>query len=133
MNQELLGWKAPTETCTDIKCPFHGQINVKNELFKGKIIKKDINHSATIEWMRPYYIYKYERYEIRKTRLRVHNPPCINAEKGEIVTFVECRPLSKTKKFVIIKKIGEDVKYKEKQEAMLSDTGEIKKETATKR
>src|SRR3989344_4514316 len=102
MNQELLGWKAPTETCTDIKCPFHGQINVKNELFKGKIIKKDINHSATIEWMRPYYISKYERYEIRKSRLRVHNPPCLNAQLGQEVVVARTRPLSKTKNHVVI-------------------------------
>ncbi len=52
MKKEILGVKAPKKECTDGKCPFHGEINVKQELFTGKVVKKDINRSATIEWNR---------------------------------------------------------------------------------
>jgi len=102
MNTEILGVKAPHKECTDKKCPFHGEITVKKELFTGRIIKKDINRSATIEWFRPNYIAKYERYELKRSRLRVHNPACINAEVGQEVLVAKTRPLSKTKTHVII-------------------------------
>lgn len=100
--KEILGVQAPPEKCEDRNCPFHGQINVKKELFKGRIIRKDINRSATIEWHRPYYIPKYERYEIRRSRMRTHNPLCIDAEIGQEVLVARTRPLSKTKNHVII-------------------------------
>ena len=85
MKQEQLGVKAPKKQCTNKKCPFHGQLNVKKELFRGTVVKRDAHHSATIEWKRPFYIPKYERYEVRKSRLRVHNPPCLGAQVGQEV------------------------------------------------
>lgn len=102
MKQQILGAAAPNKECTDRKCPFHGEIDVKPELFKGKVIKKDISRSATLEWLRPFYIPKYERYEIRRSRMRAHNPMCINAQIGEEVLVAKTRPLSKTKHHVII-------------------------------
>ena len=108
MTKEILGVKAPKNTCTDKKCPFHGQINVKSELFKGKVIKKDINRSATIEWTRPYFVPKFERYEVRRSRMRVHNPGCIDAGIGQNVLVAKTRPLSKNKNHVIIKIIEDE-------------------------
>ena len=32
----------------------------------------------------------------------VYNPQCVDAKKGDIVKIAECRPLSKTKAFVVI-------------------------------
>lgn len=113
MKQEILGVKAPHKECTDQKCPFHGELNVKGEILTGKVVKRDINRSATIEWFRPYYVHKYERYELRKSRLRVHNPACINAEIGQEVVVAKTRPISKTKHHVVIQiKIAEQKKGK---------------------
>ncbi|HLC71242.1 MAG TPA: 30S ribosomal protein S17 [Candidatus Nanoarchaeia archaeon] len=106
MKTELLGAKSPEKECTDKKCPFHGEITVKEESFTGKVVKKDINRSATIEWEKSSYVPKYERYEVRRRRLRVHNPACINAQLGDIVIAAKTRPLSKTKHHVIIQKTG---------------------------
>lgn len=111
--REILGIKPPKKTCTDKKCPFHGQLNVKKESFKGTIIKKDANHSATIEWTYYYHVPKYERYEIRRSRLRVHNPPCLDAQIGQQVLAVKTRPLSKTKNHVIIQIIEKGTKRSE--------------------
>lgn len=102
MKKEILGFKAPAKECTDAKCPFHGQIAPKEEMFRGKVIRKDINRSATIEWFRSQYLPKYERYEVRRSRMRVHNPACLNAEVGQEVVALRTRPLSKTKNHVII-------------------------------
>ena len=45
---------------------------------------------------------KYERFEKRSTRIAAHIPDCINGKTGDSVKIMECRPLSKTKKFVVV-------------------------------
>lgn len=103
MKKEILGAKAPNQPCTDNKCPFHGQVNVKKEVYTGIVIKKDAHRSATIEWKHRHYVPKYERYEVRRSRLRVHNPACVNAQIGQEVVAAKTHPLSKTKNHVIIR------------------------------
>ena len=98
-----LGLETPKETCDDKKCPFHGEINIKPETFVGKIIKKDVSRTATIEWSRNIYVKKYERYDKKRSRLKAHNPLCLKAEIGDQVMVARTRPLSKTKHFVIVK------------------------------
>lgn len=102
MKSEIMGIQAPAKDCTDKKCPFHGEITVKKELFTGKVVKKDVSRSATIEWFKPFFVPKYERYEIRRYRLRTHNPGCVNAQIGDEVLVAKTRPLSKTKHHVIV-------------------------------
>lgn len=53
------------------------------------------------------FVGKYERYERRRTQMAAHNPPCISARTGDRVVVAECRPLSKTKKFVVVHRLGE--------------------------
>ncbi|MBI4152889.1 30S ribosomal protein S17 [Candidatus Woesearchaeota archaeon] len=105
-NEKAITASAQRKSCTDKKCPFHGSVGTKSEEYIGKIIKKDLSRSATIEWSRQHYIPKYERYEQRRSRLRVHNPDCISAEVGDVVQVMKTRPLSKTKNFVIVQKIS---------------------------
>lgn len=92
----------PAATCSDANCPFHGTIRLRGKIFSGRIIKADFNRTATIEFERNFFIPKYERYERRRTRIKVHNPSCLNAKIGDNVTAMECKPLSKSKSFVII-------------------------------
>ena len=103
---------APEKECIDQKCPFHGKITVKEEFYTGRLVKKDVHRSATIEWEKSRYVPKYERYEVRRKRLRVHNPSCINAQVGDLVLVAKTRPLSKTKHHVIIQRTGAAVSVK---------------------
>lgn len=106
-----LGLESPKEKCDDKKCPFHGEINVKPETFVGRVIKKDVSRTATIEWTRNVEIKKYERTAKKRSKLRAHNPPCLKVEIGDEVMVAKTRPLSKTKNFVIVKimkKAGEN-------------------------
>ncbi|MBS3139405.1 30S ribosomal protein S17 [Candidatus Woesearchaeota archaeon] len=107
VKETVLGIPAPARAYDsasyDRNCPFTGGLAVKKELLKGKVIKKDTNKSATIEWFRSHYVPKYERYELKRSRLRVHNPPAVNAQIGQTVLVARTRPLSKTKHHVIIK------------------------------
>jgi small subunit ribosomal protein S17 len=89
--------------CNDKKCPFHGNTKLHGRTFTGTVIKKDTHRTAIIIFPRFYYLKKYERYEKRRTKLHVHNPSCINANINDKVIINECRPLSKTKNFIITK------------------------------
>jgi len=128
--------KVPKESCNDKKCPFHGNVGVRGREFNGIVVETDAHRSCTVEWPRVYYVPKYERYEKRKTRVRVHNPGCIGAKKGDKVRIMESRALSKTKKFVIIEIIGTDVLFKQREEALeeskVKDTKE-KKDVSSER
>ena len=96
----------PKTTCDDPKCPFHGTLNVKKKTFEGIVIADKMQKTVTIELERRIHIPKYERYEKRKSRLKAHNPPCINAKIGDIVKIAQTRPLSKTKNFVVVQIIN---------------------------
>ncbi|HLC60921.1 MAG TPA: 30S ribosomal protein S17 [Candidatus Nanoarchaeia archaeon] len=109
--------ESPKQKCTDINCPFHGKLSVRGRRFTGTVISTKMRKTAVIEFERMNFLKKYERYEKRRTRLKVHNPECINAKDGDIVDVIECRPLSKTKNFVIIKNLGQEKGFKGKMEA----------------
>ncbi len=94
--------KEPKKKCEDENCPFHGNLSLRGRAFIGKVISAKASKTATVEWNRIKYLSKYERYEKRRSRTKAHNPECIDAEEGDKVKIVECKPLSKTKKFVIV-------------------------------
>lgn len=97
--------KAPKETCSDKNCPFHGTAKLRGRSFTGVVIGLDLNRTARVEWSRNVKLPKYERVEAKKSRVKAHNPECIGAKKGDRVKMMECRPLSKTKMFIIIEKM----------------------------
>lgn len=118
----------PKQICADLKCPFHGRLSMRGRQFVGTIISTKMRKTAVIEFDRLQFLKKYERYEKRRTRLKAHNPECINAKEGSIVKVVECRPLSKTKNFVIVQELGAEKGFKEKMEAREAAKVILKKE-----
>nr|AJS12257.1 30S ribosomal protein S17P [uncultured archaeon] len=117
----------PKEECDDKNCPFHGVLICRGNSFEGVVVSSKMHRTATVEWKWLRYIPKYERYESKKTRVKAHNSPCINAKEGEIVKIIGCRPLSKTKNFVIVEKLGTDVDYIIKRETMKADEETVSK------
>lgn len=106
------------DSCNDKLCPFHGKLSLRGRSFMGEVISAKMQKTATVQWERRHFLPKYERYERRKTRLHAHNPACISAREGDIVKIAETRPVSKTKSFVIIERVGFVKGFKEKQEAL---------------
>ena len=94
----------PSKECSDKNCPFHGTVKVRGRIFTGKVIRSKSSKTIQIEFDRLFPLKKYERFEKRLTRIPAHNPECISAVLGDRVKIVECRPLSKTKSFVVIEK-----------------------------
>ena len=94
--------KKPKKECKDINCPFHGSLKVRGRTFIGNVKSAKAQKSIVVGWERPYYLPKYERYEKRFSKVQAHLPPCIDVKEGDSVKIMECRPLSKTKHFVVI-------------------------------
>lgn len=99
--------KPPEGVCDSPSCPWHGRISIRGRVFNGVVRSAKSHQTAVIEWGYHKYVPKYERYERRKSRVTAYNPECIRAKEGDKVMVAECRPLSKTKHFVVVAKIGE--------------------------
>jgi len=97
---------AKQKECTDKNCPLHGSISKRGFKLEGTVVSDRMKKSVVIEVNRVRKIQKFKRYEKRRTKIHAHNSACISAKKGDKVTIQECRPISKTKSFVVIEKIG---------------------------
>jgi len=117
--------KVPKEKCEDANCPFHGSLRCHGNIFQATVISAKMHKSAIVEWSRQQRVKKYERYLVKRTRIKVHNPPCIDAKEGDIVKISQCRPLSKTKHFVVIEILGKEKAFTEKVE--LHEEGKFKR------
>lgn len=91
--------------CEDKNCPIHGNLKVRGQIIKGRVVSDRMRKTAVVQRDYLRYLKKFERYEKRKLRILAHNPGCIGAVVGDEVTIMECRPLSKSKTFVIVEKV----------------------------
>jgi len=92
----------PTKECEDAKCPFHGTLPVRGQVITGKVVSDKMTGTVVVRRDYLHFVRKYKRYEKRSSTIHAHNPFCINARTGDMVRIAECRPLSKTKKFVVV-------------------------------
>ncbi|OYT66484.1 30S ribosomal protein S17 [ANME-1 cluster archaeon ex4572_4] len=85
--------RVPTKDCEDENCPFHGRLPVRGQILEGVVVSD--RAAKTVVVLRSYLkkVRKYERYEKRRSKIHAHNPPCINARRGDVVKIAECRPL----------------------------------------
>ncbi len=102
----IKGIEAPVKKCDDANCPFHGSLSIRGRIFEGVVKSDKMAKTVTVEWSRMIKIPKYNRYIVKRSRVKAHNTECINARVGDKVLISECRPLSKTKKFVVIKVVS---------------------------
>jgi small subunit ribosomal protein S17 len=98
--------KYPEEKCNSRDCPFHGSLKIRGRVFDGVIVSLAPRNTAIIERRYLKFVPKYERYERRSKKISVHKPDCIKLNKGDKVRVAECRPISKTKRHVIIEKLS---------------------------
>lgn len=96
----------PKKSCTDQNCPFHGRLPVRGQIIEGVVASDKMDRSVVVSKEYHHYIPKYERYEKRKARYLVHNPPCLGLKVGDKVAIMECRPLSKHVSYVAIENQG---------------------------
>ncbi|PPQ63775.1 hypothetical protein CVT24_004317 [Panaeolus cyanescens] len=102
-----LGFKTPSEaingTYIDKKCPFTGDISIRGRILTGKVVSTKMNRTIIIRRDYLHYIPKYNRYEKRHKNLAAHLSPAFRVELGDVVTVGQCRPLSKTVRFNVLR------------------------------
>ncbi|KAJ1719694.1 40S ribosomal protein S11-B [Coemansia erecta] len=114
-----LGFKTPTEaiegTYIDKKCPFTGNVSIRGRILTGVV--RSVKMKRTVILRREYlhYITKYQRYEKRHKNIAAHlSPAFIGVKIGDTVTVGQCRPLSKTVRFNVIKHQAKQTKGSKK-------------------
>ncbi len=99
------GIEFPKEKCKDINCPFHGNLKIRGRIFEGFVESIKPSKTAIVRWERRVFCPKYERFEGRFTKVSAHKTKCLNIHKDDKVIIGECRPISKSKKFVVLGKV----------------------------
>ncbi|KAL7746627.1 40S ribosomal protein S11-B [Sorochytrium milnesiophthora] len=103
-----LGFKTPREaiegTYIDKKCPFTSTVSIRGSIFTGAVMSNKMKRTIILRRDYLHYVKKYNRYEKRHKNLAAHLSPCfIGVNVGDIVTVGQCRPLSKTVRFNVLK------------------------------
>lgn len=102
-----LNVRIPEKECDDVNCPFHGSLPVRGQVITGKVVSDRMQGSVVVERDYLHFVRKYKRYEKRSSRIHAHSPPCLGVKAGDQVRIAECRPLSKTKTFVVVEVLEE--------------------------
>ena len=102
-----LGFKTPEEAITgnyiDKKCPFTGNVSIRGRILKGVVVSTKMNRTIVIRRDYLRYVKKYRRFEKRHNNLSCHVSPAFRVKEGDVVTVGQCRPLSKTVRFNVLK------------------------------
>jgi len=104
-----LGFTTPKEAKSgkyvDKKCPFTGNVSIRGKIARGMCVSMDkMKNTVVIRRTYLHYIKKFNRFEKRHSNTMVHCSPCFGEMKeGDIITAGQCRPLSKTVRFNVLK------------------------------
>ncbi|XP_014666714.1 PREDICTED: 40S ribosomal protein S11-like [Priapulus caudatus] len=103
-----LGFKTPREaidgTYIDKKCPFTGNVFIRGRILTGIVLKMKMQRTIVIRRDYLHYVRKYNRFEKRHRNMSVHLSPAFrDVQVGDVVTVGECRPLSKTVRYNVLK------------------------------
>ncbi|OMO60593.1 Ribosomal protein S17 [Corchorus olitorius] len=109
-----LGFKTPREaiegTYIDKKCPFTGTVSIRGRILAGTCHSAKMMRTIIVRRNYLHYIKKYQRhdpalYEKRHSNIPAHISPCFRVKEGDHVIIGQCRPLSKTVRFNVLKVI----------------------------
>ena len=103
-----LGFKTPKEAkegkYVDKKCPFTGNVSIRGKILRGMVVSSQkMKNTIAIRRNYLHYIKKFNRFEKRHSNMSAHCSPCFDVSEGDIVTVGQCRPLSKTVRFNVVK------------------------------
>jgi len=102
-----LGIKTPRDaqfgTYIDKKCPFTSNVSIRGRILKGVVTSTKMKRTIIVRRNYLHYIKKYNRYEKRHKNVPAHCSPCFKVKEGDTVTVGQCRPLSKTVRFNVIR------------------------------
>ncbi len=102
-----LNVQEPETTCDDPNCPFHGTLPLRGQVLEGIVVSNKAERTISVE--RSYYKFIKNMKDMKKEnpKLTFTKPDCLSVNVGDSVKVAECRPLSKTKHFVLVEVKGE--------------------------
>lgn len=103
----MMALKKPELECSEDDCPFHGSLAVRGRTLEGTVVSTRMQKSCVVQLNYTRYNNKYERYSRMRSRITAHSTACLPVKVGDMVRIAECRPLSKTKSFVVVEIIKE--------------------------
>ncbi|KAH7574093.1 hypothetical protein JRO89_XS03G0250800 [Xanthoceras sorbifolium] len=121
-------------TYIDKKCPFTGTVSIRGRILAGTCHSAKMNRTIIVRRNYLHYVKKYQRqepltkitflyyvilyvdksavfcglfyrYEKRHSNIPAHVAPCFRVKEGDHVIIGQCRPLSKTVRFNVLKVI----------------------------
>ncbi|PWA50913.1 hypothetical protein CTI12_AA468620 [Artemisia annua] len=92
-------------TYIDKKCPFTGDVSIRGRILAGTCHSAKMVRTIIVRRDYLHYVKKYQRYEKRHSNIPAHISPCFRVKEGDHVTVGQCRPLSKTVSFNVLKVI----------------------------
>ncbi|KAH8588705.1 ribosomal protein S17-domain-containing protein [Bisporella sp. PMI_857] len=84
-------------------CPFTGLVSIRGRILTGTVVSTKMHRTLIIRREYLHFIPKYARYEKRHKNLAAHVSPAFRVEEGDQVTVGQCRPLSKTVRFNVLR------------------------------
>jgi len=103
----LITLKKPELECDEVDCPFHGTLAVRGRVLEGTVVSTRMQKSVVVQMTYTKFYNKYDRYARMRSRITAHSTLCIPVKVGDTVRIAECRPLSKTKSFVVVEVLKE--------------------------
>ena len=70
---------------------------------RGVVLSTKMKRTIIIRRDYLHYVKKYNRFEKRHNNFPVHVSPAFRIREGDVVTVGQCRPLSKTVKFNVLR------------------------------
>merc|ERR1719160_2379983 len=105
-----LGFKTPKSaiegTYIDKKCPFTGNVSIRGRILTGTVKSTKMHRTVVVRRNYFPFIKKYQRYEKRHSNIPAHLSPCFRCTEGDTVIIGQCRPLSKTVRFNVLRVIS---------------------------
>jgi len=102
-----LGFKTPQSAIEgsyiDKKCPFTSDVSIRGRIFKGVVISTKMKNTIVIRRDYLHFVKKYNRFEKRHKTVSCHASPAFRLRIGDVVTVGQCKPLSKTVRFNVIR------------------------------
>ena len=102
-----LNIKTPVEakinSYVDKKCPFVGNLSIRGRIIRGRVVSTKMIRTIIVRRDYLHWVRKYKRFEKRHRNIPCHCSPCFRIQEGDFVTIGECRPISKTIRFNVIR------------------------------
>ena len=80
-----------------------GKVNIRGKMLTGVIKTSKMKNTVILRKDYLHYIKKYQRFEKRHKNTPVHVSPAFRVKPGDEILAGQCRPISKTVRFNMLK------------------------------